>query len=130
MPVRSITRGIAFPFGDSGSFPAETSDVDALEQSMTTLILTATGERVMRPRLGSNVHRLVFEPENEVYQEALRAEMSGVIALGEPRVSVRDITFTVNAEEESLDAVIAYTVLATGAERDLGLSIPSEGTQE
>lgn len=59
--------GLSFPLGrDSQSiFRRTKTNLQQAKYNLQNLLLTMKGERIGQPNLGSNLHRLLFEPINE-----------------------------------------------------------------
>src|SRR5882672_699898 len=84
--------GIAFPFSkDGASFPKQATDNDLIRQSIIQILLTARGERMMRPLFGSGIFGLIFENNNPALVELLRLEVTNSIGQFEPRVVVQGV---------------------------------------
>ena len=68
-----------------------TNGANEIEQAIRIILLTAPGERVMRPAFGCRIHDLVFEPNNRA--TAVQAERYINEALGrwEPRIEVTQV---------------------------------------
>src|SRR5437899_1803807 len=62
-----------------------------IEQSLKVLLLTALGERVMRPRFGTEAPRLVFAPGSEQYLRLLEQSVQGAVRTFEPRVDLLQV---------------------------------------
>lgn len=124
MAAPIVYNGIKFPFQKGGtSFPAAATDDELIKDSLLQLILTVTGERIMRPDFGTNVTALIFENNTDVLGNLLRAEVQGVVARYEPRVQVIDIV--VSQRNAELIMTIAYVVLATRRAGTATVAIPS-----
>lgn len=116
-----IYKGIAFPFRRSAaSVPATNQDDALIKQAIQQLILTAGGERVMRPEFGSGAYNFVFETNNDLLVARIQDAVSNAIAKFEPRVIVQNITVTREATDKAqphnLDSVVItvfYVVVAT-----------------
>jgi len=65
-------------------------DVDAIIQSLRSLLSTITGERV-RTDFGGTLVRLLFQPMNDDIVNMMRYLITDAIAKYEPRVVVRSI---------------------------------------
>lgn len=90
--------------------------------SIRQLLLTGRGERVMRPDVGSQIERFVFEPNEDLRAELIAAEVMEVLSRYEPRILVTGVeTIT---EDESVIVTIGYVVRATGQPQTQGVSIP------
>ena len=105
---------------------AATGDADHLRDLIEQVLLTAPGERVMRPDFGAGLLAAVFEPGGPVaagsaqflVAAALERELGGVIALQ-------------SVEVEALDAALVVTVdyvsRATGAASSTAVRVPGGG---
>ena len=117
-------RGIAFPFGKSGSsFPAQAEDEELVKQSLVQIVTTAKGERVMRQDVGSNAMSYIFENNNDVLSELIREEISSAIARLEPRAIIRDIQ-TERTDNEVIITII-YVVALTGKQDTVSITVPT-----
>jgi Bacteriophage baseplate protein W len=87
-----VGRGWRFPIlpDETGSL-AWSEGQDNVEQSLKVLLLTALGERVMRPTFGTEAPRLVFAPGSEQYLRLLEQSIRAAIRDFEPRVDVIDV---------------------------------------
>jgi phage baseplate assembly protein W len=94
-----------------------TDEDNEIEQAIRIILLTAPGERVMRPEFGCRIHELVFEPNNRA--TAVQAERYITEALGrwEPRIEVTQVE--AKPEDVHLNVHITYTIKATSDERSL-----------
>lgn len=123
MAAPIVYTGIKYPFQKSGtSFPAVATDDELIRDSLLQLVLTMNGERIMRPEFGTNALSFVFENNDAVLSNLLRAEIQGVIARFEPRVQLVDILIEQRASEIIL--TIAYIVLATGKTGTASVPLP------
>ena len=118
-----VYSGIKFPFQKGGtSFPAASTDEMLIRESLLQLILTMTGERIMRPEFGTNVLSFVFENNDDVLGNLLRAEIQGVVARFEPRIQLLDIGVARRSSEVIL--TISYVVLSTRRTGVAAIPIP------
>jgi phage baseplate assembly protein W len=85
-------RGWRFPIlpDETGSL-AWSEGQDNIEQSLKVLLLTALGERVMRPTFGTEAPRLVFAPGSEQYLRLLEQSIRAAVRDFEPRVDLLDV---------------------------------------
>lgn len=124
MATKTTYRGIAFPFGKSASsFPAAVSDAELVKQSIQQIILTSPGERVMRPDFGCNAYAFVFENNDEILAELIRAEVTGAIGRYEPRAIVRTVLTERNAS--SIIITIKFVVSLTGQQETVSVPLPT-----
>lgn len=64
------------------------TDVDAIFNSITNIILTIQGERRMLPTFASNIKHLLFEPIDEISARLIAENMLDAINIWENRISV------------------------------------------
>ena len=74
---RAKFLGFKFPFGDvdSGEFLMKSSDEDLIKGNLRQLLLTKRGERVMLPKFGTNLHKYLMEPMDQVLFSQIRSEI-------------------------------------------------------
>ena len=88
-----LGRGWAFPPSFRRS-PLGTSGVELvqaredIEQSLTILLSTSLGERIMRPTYGCNLTDFQFEPLNATVVGFIRDMVSTAMIYHEPRIQV------------------------------------------
>jgi len=118
MALTNIYKGIAFPFGASASsLPAAAVDDALIKDTLTQLVITGNGERVMRPELGSGAYSYVFESNDDLMAAAIRVAIANVIAKYEPRVIVQRIDVEKDTSDgkyqDTVVVTISYVVIAT-----------------
>jgi len=88
-----LGTGWAFPVSfDLPSFTVNTaSEVEDIEQSLTILLNTRPGERVMRPDYGCGLQDLQFESLSDSLIAYVNDLIANAILFYEPRVLLRDI---------------------------------------
>ena len=87
------------------------TDANAINQSMRMLLNTSFYERPFRPRVGSNLRRILFEPADPITIQDLRASIETMILNYEPRVQILDIKINDNAENNAYDLTIEYSLV-------------------
>jgi Bacteriophage baseplate protein W len=116
-----IGRGISFPMrvDQSGSL-AMTSGADDIDASMRVVLLTAPGERVMRPLFGCRVWDLMFEPINANTLGLMADAVREAIGRWEPRVDLEDVDLDVDPAQPGRVLInLTYRVRATNDRRNL-----------
>src|SRR6478752_7185073 len=87
-----IGRGISFPMrvDQSGSlaFTQGTADIDG---SLRMVLMTAPGERLMRPQFGCRIWDLLFEPINANTLGLMAEAVRDAVSQWEPRVTLEDV---------------------------------------
>ena len=70
--------GITFPIGKEkikGSFFNKESGLKVIRDSVTQLLKTERGERIMLPRFGCNLRKYLFQPLDESTFESIKREI-------------------------------------------------------
>lgn len=116
-------KSIKYPFGkDSSGFPATTVDETSIKDSLTQLVLTAKGERVMRPDLGTNIRKYIFDNTSEFLAQLINLELKTVIGKYEPRVIVTSIDL--QAQDTTMIVGINYVYVSTGSTDRVDVAVP------
>jgi phage baseplate assembly protein W len=111
-PVR-LYRDLDFEFRPHPSTGdvAKKIDVNAVRQSLYSLLFTQPGERPFQPQLGTPLYGLLFEPADPITMEAVRRTIETTIQNFEPRVRLEDILITDQADENAYEITIFFTVI-------------------
>jgi phage baseplate assembly protein W len=121
-------RHIAFPFriGDDGRSVAPASLDEHVRGEIIQLLLTNPGERPFLPSFGGGVRRLVFERNDDVAANMVKALLAQNLSrwLGH-RVAVDALDVT--AVESTLNVDLSYRVIATGETRQVRFQHQGEG---
>jgi uncharacterized protein len=110
-----LGRGVVFPLQPDAGGTLGYVDGDAnVAQSLRLLLMTAAGERVMRPDFGTQAPELVFAPGSETNLRVLEMSISDAIRDYEPRVRLESIDAAENEiAPERIDIEVTYTVRRT-----------------
>jgi phage baseplate assembly protein W len=107
-----LGRGWRFPILPDAGGGLRYLDGDGnVGQSLWLLLSTGWGERVMRPRFGTNARALVFAPASTANLHALEESIEEAIAVHEPRARLLSVEATPDPlEPERVDIEVVYTV--------------------
>ena len=130
-----VGKGFAFPLriDGSGGFAMESGAAD-IEKSMRVILMTAPGERPMRPEFGCAIWDLLFEPINMNTLGRMELAVSEALSRWEPRAEI--LAVIVDPDEEMVGGVriaVSYRIATTNEERNLVLpfyTIPGEGDEQ
>ncbi|ROS21782.1 GPW/gp25 family protein [Cellulomonas sp. PhB150] len=116
-----VGRGFAWPLGvDHTGSIALTAPGGDLEDSIRVVLLTAPGERLMRPQFGCRIWDLLFEPVNANLVGLISQAVRDALAQWEPRIEVEDVSPVQDDDDSGLVRIsIAYRVRATNDRRNL-----------
>jgi phage baseplate assembly protein W len=116
-----IGRGFSWPMSvdHTGSIKLTDGAAD-LDRSIRIVLVTAPGERLMRPQFGCRIWELLFEPVTPNLLGLMAQAVRDALAQWEPRIEVEDVTPIPDADEPSLVRLhISYRVRATNDRRNL-----------
>lgn len=116
-----IGRGIAFPLrvDQSGSI-ATTGATDGIDSALRVVLMTAPGERVMRPDFGCRIWELLFEPINANTLGLMAVAVREAVSRWEPRVDVEDVRIVPEPGAEGRVLIhIDYVIRTTNDRRNL-----------
>lgn len=109
-PIRpDATGGLGYVSGDEN-----------VEQSLRVALMTATGERVMRPDFGSRARQLVFAPGSLLFLHQLETTVREAARDWEPRVELEEVLAEADPSDETQITVsIRYRIRATNTKQNL-----------
>jgi uncharacterized protein len=116
-----VGRGFSWPMGvdHTGSIKL-TDSADDLDRSITIVLLTAPGERVMRPQFGCRIWDLLFEPITANLLGLISEAVRDALAQWEPRITVEQVNPVADEDQDGLVRIqIIYRVRATNDRRNL-----------
>ena len=107
-----LGRGWRFPIvPDAGGGLRYVDGDDNVAQSLRVLLSTGWGERVMRPRFGTNARESVFAPGTTANLHALEVAVRDAVRDHEPRARLESVVATAHPlEPERIEIEVAYTV--------------------
>jgi uncharacterized protein len=116
-----IGRGWAFPPRvDERGRIALVSGGDELDAAIRFILLTAPGERVMRPEFGCRAWDYLYEPMNPNTLGLIETSVEDALRRWEPRVEVERVTASEDTEREATIVVdVEYSVRMTNDRRNL-----------
>lgn len=106
-------------WGFPPTFRRSTGGVDMLsaeadiQSSLEILLSTRVGERVMQPKYGCNMDRLLFEPLDTTLQAYMKDLIRTAILYFEPRIILNDVALEPEVLEGRILIKIDYTVATT-----------------
>jgi phage baseplate assembly protein W len=116
-----VGRGLGWPVGvdHTGSIRL-TSSTAGIDDSIALVLLTAPGERVMRPAFGCRIWDLLFEPVTPNLLGLINEAVREALAQWEPRIEVDNVAAAPDPDDSALVRIaIDYRVRATNDRRNL-----------
>lgn len=90
-------------------------DVNAVKQSLKTLLFTQYNERPFRPTLGSPLYKLLFEPMDPITVEGMKQAIEILIQNFEPRVQLQKVDIIPVYDKNEYELSIYFTVVGIPA---------------
>ncbi|URM88813.1 GPW/gp25 family protein [Streptomyces sp. MRC013] len=93
---------------------------ESVEHCLRALLLTGTGERVMRPDLGTRAHESVFEPGGVRNLRDLEDSIAAAVRAHEPRVELDEVRAEADPADPSRVTVsVVYRVRRSNTKANL-----------
>ncbi len=126
---QNIALGLMIPFNNpiKGVFALSYTTRDQMISNFKNLLLTARGERIYQPNFGTNIQKLLFEPNVDDITPNIIDDITSATLLYCPYVNIQKIT--VRNIENSLALVIdiLFNLINTPYLETLSLNINQYG---
>lgn len=116
-----LGKGWSFPpeFGDNGKIDMVSNDRD-IQESLTILLNTSPGERVMSPEYGCDIKSFAFSEIDITTITLIKAMVSKAILFFEPRITLENIDITrSDSWNGKLRLNIVYTIITTNTRSNM-----------
>lgn len=87
------------------------TDTNAIKQSLTNIVRTSEGERLMLPGFGASVRDYLFEPLDEETAMEIGKSIEYSIKEYEPRINLEAIDVTVDFENDGYEISVQYSIV-------------------
>ncbi|GAA2241517.1 GPW/gp25 family protein [Rarobacter faecitabidus] len=116
-----VGRGFAWPMEiDHTGAIAMSSGAEGLDDAIRVVLMTAPGERLMRPQFGCRIWDLVFEPITANLLGLIAQAVREALAQWEPRIEVEDVLPVQDDKDPGTVRIgVIYRVKATNDRRNL-----------
>ncbi|WP_139983207.1 GPW/gp25 family protein [Nocardioides litoris] len=116
-----VGRGLGWPLGVDQTGALRLSDgVPELDRSIELVLMTAPGERLMRPQFGCRIWDLLFEPVTPNLLGLINEAVRSALAQWEPRIVVDEVVSRPDDDQSALVQIhVGYRVRATNDRRNL-----------
>lgn len=89
------------------------TDVQAILNSLSNIILTVQGERRMLPTFASNIAHLLFEPIDEVTARLLAENLLAAIRVWEDRIDITGFDIEPLHDQNSYRCRLKFTIVGS-----------------
>jgi phage baseplate assembly protein W len=127
-PAELYGQGISVPprIGPGGAMVTSAGELNVRE-CICTILRTRPRERVERPTFGAGLDRFLFEPNTIATLRLIQEEVQQALSRWEPRIALGGVAATVNAADpRDVDVTITYTLIASGAQERLAMTISAD----
>jgi phage baseplate assembly protein W len=107
---KNIAIGVALPFNGPGVFRSTYTTKDQIKSNLINLLLTNVGERVMNPTFGCELKKFIFEGITDLNLDNLRISLTNSISIFIPEITVTDINFDPDEDNNILNLTIEYFI--------------------
>jgi phage baseplate assembly protein W len=98
--------GLSLPLQmTSNTFNQTYDNLVQLKSNVRNLLLTKKGERIGQPNFGTNLHRLLFEPNDDSLEDKIFQAVDSAIRLWLPQLSINEINIEATNEMKDLNEV-------------------------
>jgi phage baseplate assembly protein W len=109
--TREIPIGIQLPFnGVDGLFTSTFTTVDQAVSNLKNLLLTSKGERHLQPKFGTDLPRVLFEPNTSELKALVEHVITEPVNFWLPYINITDIETTTADDDPTLDYNILVTI--------------------
>lgn len=99
------------------------TDVNAINQSLKTLMYMNFGERPFQPEVGSNLRGLLFENADFITAIEIKNAIRNVITNYEKRIQIIDVQVYDNAERNAYVVTLIYRMNTTSEPVELKVTL-------
>lgn len=111
-----IGIGMQFPQTFDGGTTAINALLKRINQSIYMILSTTPGERVFRPDFGSNLRKIVFDPNDAMSVNLLRVTVEDALRKWEKRIDILHVTVLSSDDDKDLNQMgiaIQYKIVGT-----------------
>lgn len=124
--------GISLPldYGDQGFFNKTRTLLQQTRSNIRNLLLTIRGERLGNPTFGSDLMRLLFEPQNEDLEQAIEESIRASMDEWLPFVKIRNIDIIPSSRNPNLINVrLQFSINADETVETINLNLATDDEQ-
>lgn len=127
-----IYKGLSFPprIGPKGGWlmsVADGQDTTKIKESITLIIFTRAGDRIMELAFGSNITDSVFENMDATLTAILKYQIEQALFRFEPRINVKGVSISYDPISGTVNVTVNYTVISSLLSDSTVVSIKGRG---
>lgn len=91
-------------------------DTAAIRQAVSNLLYTRKTERFFDSQLGSNLQNLLFEPLNSITAGLISEEITDLLSIYEPRISIEEIEVSADYNQDGFNVLLSFVIVGRNDE--------------
>jgi phage baseplate assembly protein W len=127
--INDYAIGLTLPLQMStNTFNQSYDNLVQLKSNVKNLLLTQKGERIAQPNFGTNLHKLLFEPNDGTLEDKIYQAVDSAIRYWLPQLSIADINIEATDEMKDLNEVgVSITFTANYNKQDFTVDFNIKG---
>jgi len=120
-PKAFLGRGWSFPptFVIGGKSVDMLEAAEDIKSSLSIILSTTIGERVMQPEFGCNLDKLLFEPLDTSFETYITELIKNAILYFEARINLDDVVYNADQLNGKVDITINFTIIGTNTRSNI-----------
>jgi len=118
---RRVGLGLKLPVrpGAVGYFDTAWDAITQTKSNLTNLVLTKKGERIMQPKFGCDIHKLVFDQITDDVKANANGYIVEAAAIWLPYVIINDVQLRKDEDRNKVMLAITFSLKSTANITDL-----------
>lgn len=97
-------------------------DINAISQSITNILLTTPGQKILNPEFGIDLRQYIFDPVDDFTTQEIQADIEEKLPNLEPRIELESVEVTADIDEQQYNIILQINVPSLNV---YGLSLKS-----
>ena len=117
-----LGRGWSFPpqFSKSSKSVELVADEEDIRQSLSILLSTSIGERIMQPDYGCDLGFMLFDKLTTTTETSIKDLIETAILYHEPRIDLENVTLRPDGDQDGMILIdIDYTIRSTNTRNNM-----------
>lgn len=85
-------------------------DINAISQSITNILLTTPGQKILNPEFGIDLRQYIFDPVDDFTTQEIQADIEEKLPNLEPRIELESVEVTADIDEQQYNIVLQINV--------------------
>ena len=123
-PIDSVKRkavGFSLPMDGPAVFNPTYTVREQTKSNLINYLLTNRGERVFNSNFGADLRSLLFQNVNDASTEEIQDKIQDYIGEFFPQVGIKEIRFTNQPDENTINFTLTYTIANFGITDDINI---------